>query len=281
VITPYLHHSYARAVLEGLTQAARAADYDVVVCSPTAALRTPRSGLVRQIEELAEGVVVLHPYAYQLPSAGQRGRIPVVTIDHGGQLAAFPSVSVDSYGGACTAVRHLLALGHRRIAHLTGAEEFESARARRRAYEDTLAWAGILPDPRLIATGRYTERGGHDAATVVLRCRPRPTAIFAANDLSAIGALRAAEAAGARVPRDLSVIGFDDVAQAQQVSPQLTTIRQPLFEVGRVACERLLALMRREPLHRAETVLPTELVVRSSTASPPREVGPAASLAAW
>jgi LacI family transcriptional regulator len=257
-------------VLDGLGDAARAAEYDVVACSP-AAVRTPRGRAVREIEERAEGVVVLHPHQCRLPGTGRRGGIPIVTIDHGGDAAAFPAVSVDNYGGGCAAVRHLLALGHRRIAFIAGAEELESARARRRAWEDTLARAGLGPDPRLVAPGRYTERGGREAAAALLRCRPRPTAIFAADDLSAVGALRAAVAAGLAVPRDLSIVGFDDVAEASQVSPQLTTVRQPLFEVGRVAFARLLALMRREPLEPGGAVLPTALVVRGSTTTPSLE----------
>lgn len=269
VITPHLHRSYSSEVLAGIYQEARDAGYDVLVCSPNDGLRAPGS-VVRQIEAHAEGVVVLHAYGFQHPSTAARGRIPLVAIDYAGERPPFPSVAADSYGGARAAMHHLLALGHRRIALITGADEFASAKARRTAYEDALAEAGLPLDPELVGRGKYTERGGHDAAARLLRVRPRPTAIFASNDLSAVGALRAAAALGLRVPRDLSLVGFDDAPEATEADPQLTTVRQPIAEIGRRAFERLLALMQGRPAGELETLVPTKLVVRASTGPPPR-----------
>jgi LacI family transcriptional regulator len=271
VIAPYLDHSYSQEVMAGIHRGAREAGYEVVVCSPEERVRTPSGGIVRLLERSAAGVIALVPYVFDYPSAAPVGRIPIVTIDHGGDHPWYPSVAGDSYQGACAAVRHLLELGHRRIAFIAGVERLASARERHRAWVDTLTQHRLTPDEALVATGRFTRHGGLEAATHLLASRPRPTAIFAANDLSAIGALAAAEAAGLSVPRDLSIVGFDDAAEALQVQPQLTTIRQPIQDLGRVAFEMLLALMQGKRIDSVERLLPTELVVRGSTGPPPRE----------
>jgi LacI family transcriptional regulator len=270
VVSPYLDHSFSREVLAGIHRGARDAGYEVVVCSPEEHVRTPSGGIVRLLERSAAGVVALVPYVYDYPSAAPEGRIPLVTIDHGGDPPWYPSVAADSYQGACAAVQHLVELGHRTVAFIAGVERLASARERRRAWADTLVQHGLTPDEGLVDHGWFTRHGGLEAAARLLERRPRPTAIFAANDLSAIGALAAAEAAGLSVPRDLSLVGFDDVAEAVQVRPQLTTVRQPLQELGRVAFELLLALMQGRRVGAGERLLATELVVRGSTGPPRR-----------
>jgi LacI family transcriptional regulator len=177
-----------------------------------------------------------------------------------------PSVSAAHMSGADQAMRHLLELGHRRIAHITGPKGWVATEDRRRGYRAALASAGILPDPALEAEAIPEIDSGRDAATELLALPDRPTAIFAFNDNIAIGAIQAARARGLRVPEDLSVVGFDDVEHATIVTPALTTVRQPLAEMGRTAVSLLSRLMERQSFETLHVELATRLVVRDSTA---------------
>ncbi len=180
-----------------------------------------------------------------------------------------PSVSAANTSGADQAMRHLLQLGHRRIAQITGPAGWVATEGRRRGYRAALAAAGILPDPALEVEAIPEFEPGRKAAERLLDLADPPTAILAFNDNIAIGAIQAARARGVRVPEDLSVVGFDDVEYATIVTPALTTVRQPLAEMGRTAVSllgRLLEDQRYETLH---VELATRLVVRDSTAPPP------------
>jgi LacI family transcriptional regulator len=179
------------------------------------------------------------------------------------------SVIVDDEAGAALAIRHLLELGHRRIAHVAGPQDADTARRRLRGYRAALRLGGVEAAPESVAEASYDEAAGHLAAAALLRLRPRPTALFAANIRIAIGTLSAVRRARLRVPEDVSVVGFDDTPLASYLDPPLTTVRMPLEELGSVAAESLL---REIGGRRAESVMvdiPPELVVRGSAAPPP------------
>jgi LacI family transcriptional regulator len=167
-------------------------------------------------------------------------------------------------------MRHLLGLGHRRIAQITGPRGWLATEDRRRGYHAALASAGILPDPALEVESIPEIPPGRAAAEQLLDLPERPTAIFAFNDNIAIGAVQAARERGLRVPDDLSVVGFDDVEPATIVSPALTTVRQPLAEMGRTAVSLLNRLLVRQRFETLHIELATRLVVRESTAPPRR-----------
>ena len=170
-------------------------------------------------------------------------------------------------------MRHLLQLGHRRIAQITGPLGWVATEGRRRGYRAALASAGILPDPALEVESIPETGPGWQAAEKLLGLPDRPTAIFAFNDNIAIGAVQAARARGLRVPEDLSIIGFDDVEHATIVTPELTTVRQPLAEMGRTAVSLLMRLLERQRFETLHVELATRLVVRDSTAPPPVRSG--------
>lgn len=174
-----------------------------------------------------------------------------------------PSVSFENKDGAVKMVAHLLRCGHRRIAFLAGAPENEDSAWREAGYREALATADIAFDPQLLGVGRFEEE---TAVTVVTRWlkEKRPIdAIFAADDVSARGAIRAVQLAGLRVPEDIAVVGFDDALLSQYIDPPLTTVKAPIEEAGRAAAQQLLKLINTgtaDPL----TLLPTELVIRRS-----------------
>jgi LacI family transcriptional regulator len=216
------------------------------------------------IGERAEGVIWV-PSTANL-SAGRRlaqAGIPLVLIDPPAQAEGFPAVDLDNYRGGYLATRHLLDLGHRRIALLNRAAPIAFSRERACGYRDALRAAGAAVDETLIVAVGPHIQDGRDA-TMALLDRPNPpTAIFAYADMLAVGALRAAYERGVAVPQQLSVIGFDDIAIAGFLRPALTTIAAPKRERGARAAQLLLGL---ESGHAPAAVrLPVELVVREST----------------
>ena len=170
--------------------------------------------------------------------------------------------------GAREAMQHLIELGHQRIGFITGAMDFGSALDRLRGYKEALEDAGIPFDPKLVCNGDFTQASGHHAASDLLALNERPTAIFASNDLMAFGAMAAAMSMGLRIPEDVSVVGFDDVPVSTLVYPPLTTVRQPLFEMGCRTVDLLVALINAQPIAERTLVLPTKLIVRGTTRAP-------------
>lgn len=168
---------------------------------------------------------------------------PVVMIDDQGLPGALPWVGTDNRAGAYAAVRHLIDLGHRRIGHIQGPSHYQVSLDRYRGYCDALLEAGITPDLELVTRGDFKQPSGRVAGLQLLTKTEHPTAIFAGNDEMAYGVLDAAEEVGLHSPRDLSVVGFDDIAPSAHVRPALTTIRQPLYEMGRQGVELLLSLV--------------------------------------
>ncbi|MEU7427588.1 LacI family DNA-binding transcriptional regulator [Streptomyces sp. NPDC040750] len=172
-------------------------------------------------------------------------------------------VDCDNRGGARTAVRHLVGLGRRRVAHITGALDQTSAVDRLDGYRDVMREVSGASDPRLVEEGDFTPAGGERAMRALLERCPDVDAVFAANDLTALGALRVLRERGRRVPEDVAVIGFDDmVPVAEQTDPPLTTVRQDIEEMGRLMARLLLAGPTREPA--PAVILPTHLIHRSS-----------------
>ncbi|MCI1019061.1 LacI family DNA-binding transcriptional regulator [Microbacterium sp. C5A9] len=196
--------------------------------------------------------------------------IPVVAVDPHTGRADLPTVESDSFGGALAATRHLIELGHRRIGFLAGRPDLRSAGLRDAGYRRALTDAGIPVDPALIGIGRYELEATRESARVMLGGDSRPTAVFAANDLSAIAVVDVAHQLGLRVPADLSVVGFDDVPEATRRALPLTTIQQPMRRLGAVAADMVVTLLSGGEIDEMNVILPTRLIVRATTAAPPR-----------
>jgi LacI family transcriptional regulator len=197
------------------------------------------------------------------------GDVPAVLVNRK-EPGDIPAVLVDDEAGAALAVQHLLSLGHRRVAHVAGPQNADTARRRLEGYLSALSFDGVEARSEwVVEASVYDEAAGHLAATRLLGLEPRPTAIFAANIRLAIGALAAARRLGLSIPEDVSVVGFDDTPLAAFLEPPLTTVRMPLAELGGQAVESLLAEMDGRRASDVLVTLPPELVLRASTAAPP------------
>ena len=268
VLADHLDNPFISSLVTGVVRAAAAANNEVLIYSLVDHEKRPTQNVLRLLQQFTDGVVALLPYEFGFVQALTQSRIPVITIDNPSEHAEFPSIAADSYGGARKAMGHLAELGHKRIAFVTGAEQLESAIQRRRAYDDAVSVLGLARDASLVLKGDYSVEGGRDAGERLVRLKKRPTAVFASNDLSAFGVMSALQKHGLKVPEDISVVGFDDLSAASQMHPALTTVRQPIEDLGRAAVNTLLAMIA--GLHPATTqvTLPTELIVRQSTAAP-------------
>nr|WP_029391151.1 LacI family DNA-binding transcriptional regulator [Streptomyces xiaopingdaonensis] len=194
--------------------------------------------------------------------------IPFVIIDPAGDPDPdVPSVGSANWSGGVAATRHLIESGHRRIGIITGPEDMLCSLARLDGYRSAMSMAGLESDPALVKYGDFHVEGGYDGAKELLSLPEPPTAVFAGSDLQALGCLEAARVSGVRVPRDLSVVGYDDVSVARWASPALTTVHQPLQQMAEEAVQLLLRLRVEEPVT-TRLELATSLVVRKSTAPP-------------
>jgi LacI family transcriptional regulator len=201
----------------------------------------------------------------QLRSAG----IPLIVIDPANTPPPdIPSVGATNWAGGLAATEHLLSLGHRRIGAITGPVDYLCSLARVDGYRSALERTGVVFDPALVRYGDFHHEGGFARAVELLELPEPPTAIFAGSDQQAFGVYEAARQRGLRIPEDLSVVGFDELPVARWASPPLTTIRQPLAEMGSAAAQMLGELIEGTPLRSNRVELSTELIVRESTAAP-------------
>jgi LacI family transcriptional regulator len=198
-----------------------------------------------------------------------RARLPLVVIDPLDQPHAdLTSVGSTNFAGGLAATEHLLSLGHRRVAYLGGPATAACNQARRQGYRAAMETAGVPVPDGYVRTGRYRFSDGLDGGAILLDLPRPPTAVFAGSDETAAGVIEAARAHGLRIPEDLSIVGFDDTQVARYASPPLTTVRQPLREMGGVALRTALRLAAGEKIESHHVELATELVVRRSTAPP-------------
>ena len=265
-----LESEWALEIVRGVERVARQ-HHLAVVLSELEGRRTPGRGWM-------EGVLARRPTGvisvFSDLSESMREQlairgIPYVVVDPTGEpLHDTPSVGATNWNGGLTATRHLLALGHRRIGVIGGPEWILCSRARLDGYRAAMDEAGVEITPDLISHGQFHVAEGIDRGRALLRLKDRPTAIFAGNDLQALGVYQAAREARLHIPEDLSVVGFDDLPVAQWVGPPMTTVRQPLMDMAAAGAEMVVAIARGERPAQTRVELATELVVRESTAPP-------------
>lgn len=225
------------------------------------------------IERRVDGVIAAAPQLEEDAEVADllRAYVPAVSL-HSVPGGGLPVVGSNHRETGLLATRHLLSLGHREIGTITGPFRRRVVRSRLHGYEDALRAAGIEPQEDLVAEADWTPRRAAEATRLLLRRRPRITALFVHNDTMAIGVLSALASAGLRVPADVAVVGCDDVPVAEFLAPPLTTVRVPLAETGEHAVDLLLRVIRGEPLPAEPLRLPVSLVIRGSCGGTP---GPA------
>jgi len=270
LLTQEVANAFSYAVISGVDEGASALDYDLLLCTTHARREKEAEYVARLSHGMVDGLLIILPrglpdYVEELRAAS----FPFVLIDYDADAPGVSSVNATNRIGTRLAIRHLLELGHRRIGFITGRPNVGATQERLMGFREAMTEAGLAIQDSDIAQGDFLERRGHDAALELLSgADDRPTAIFASSDASAFGVLRAARGLGLRVPEDLSVVGFDDVPEASWVTPGLTTVRQPLRQMGIAAVELLLGLLKDPGRPAARVVLETDLIIRGSTAPP-------------
>lgn len=258
---------FSAEILKGVSGAIGGTGYELLAYSggDTAGAHVgwERRSLSRLSGTLIDGAIIVTPTVVDSGVSA-----PVVAIDPHAGPTGMPTVDSDNFDGALTATEHLLALGHRRIGFLGGRTDLESARLREEGYRAALARAGVEVDPELMRVGGYRRESAHAPARELLTLPQRPTAVFAANDLSAIGTMDMARELGITVPDELSVIGFDNVPESALTTPTLTTVAQPIQEMGAAALDLLVAILGGTRDSSSHVRLETRLVERNSTARP-------------
>lgn len=265
-----LESLWALEIIQGVEQVAREHELAVVLTEMQGRLTPGRAWTEQVLARRPTGVVaVFSELTVQQQSQLATRSIPLVVLDPTGEpLHETPSVGATNWSGGMAATRHLLDLGHRRIAMLSGPTQWPCCRARLDGYRAAMDAAGVPVDPALVRVGTLYVEGGLREGAELLRLPDPPTAVFTANDLQALGVYEAARRAGVRIPEDLSVVGFDDLSFTQWAGPPMTTVRQPLVQMGAAAARMVMALAEGGQLEQNRVELATTLIVRESTAPP-------------
>jgi LacI family transcriptional regulator len=267
---PYLLTDYFGLIVSSIAETLELDGRPLVLNAGEAAQRAAVLPTLASRPGISGAIIVLPPESSEQLLDLRAREFPFVVVDPRAPMPRdIAAVSAAHLAGARSITRHLVGLGHRRIGVLAGPHNWLASDGRLAGHTSALADVGVLPDPGLVRSGEPTTQFGYHAAGELLDLPHRPTALVGFNDKVAIGALAAAAQRGLRVPEELSVTGFDDIDLAQASRPQLTTVRQPLQEMGRLAVSLLIRLMERQRLDALHVELATELVVRDSSGPAP------------
>ncbi|ADH62131.1 transcriptional regulator, LacI family [Allomeiothermus silvanus DSM 9946] len=269
IITDILNPFHA-TVAKGVQDAAEKHDYTVFLFNTDEDPEKERRALNVLRGHLPQGLLIV-PTPRTRENLKLVANLPTIELDRESGTPGAHSVMVDNIGGARAAIEHLTALGHRRIGMIVGRLDITTAVERHQGYRDGLAAAGIPYREELVLPGNHREEGGRIAAHALLSRPPgeRPTALFVGNNEMTVGAVLAARELGLRIPQDLSIVGFDDSRWARTMQPALSVVAQPEYDIGFLACETLLSLLRHgKAMQPVRIRLATNLIVRDSTAPP-------------
>lgn len=258
---------FSTEVLKGASRAVHDTGYELMAYAVSRAVEDTTGWERRSLSQLhgtlIDGAVLCTPTTLQVPPG-----VTVVAVDPHAGPTAMPTVDSDNIGGATLATNHLIELGHERIAFIGGRGDLNSSRDREAGFRAAMAEHGLTVQEQYVRGGDYTSGPAAEAVSELIALAEPPTAFFAANDLSAFGALDAIKAAGHTVPGDFSVIGFDNIPEARTCEPALTTIDQPIQQMGALALTMLIDLLAGKDVQVHQRV-PTDLIVRG-TCGPPR-----------
>jgi LacI family transcriptional regulator len=270
-LVPDVGNSYIGSIIRGIDAELVARQYDMLLYTTHRHKLNEAAHVTTIMRGLADGLLLLLPTNVEAYLKWlQQERFPHVLIDYQDVHNELTStVQATNWQGSYDATSYLIELGHRRIGCIVGLQEMQVSLDRLQGYQDALKDHGLDIDPDLIFWGDFFRPEGYKAAQHFLSLADRPTAIVAANDISAFGAMDAVRNAGLHIPSDMSIIGFDDIPEAMHVYPHLTTVRQSMEEMGRVAAQLLFERLEKPDLPGKRVEIPTQLIVRDSTAPAP------------
>jgi LacI family transcriptional regulator len=263
LVVPDIGFPYSIEIMKGINRAIAGSNFDLLLYT-TGDVKKNAAAIHEQHyvsllnKSITDGVIIVASAA-----ADFRTDAPIVAVDPHIPNPNYPSIHATNYQGALDAMSHLLNLGHRRIGFISGRPELVSAERRLRAYKETLQQAGIELDPALITVGDFTSTVGYDCTKQLLALPEPPTAIFAANDQTAIGVYQAAEELNISIPDELSVVGFDNISEAKFMG--LSTVDQFLANMGYIATQMLIKLIQGQTLDDYLYKMPTKLIIRGSS----------------
>jgi LacI family transcriptional regulator len=269
VLVPQLRHTFADVyfgeIVSGIHDRASKLGYKILLEVARSEFIEKKEYLQLYDQKFVDGILFIgansnHKFVKDLRDPGR----PMLLVNNYSREFDLNYVVSNYRYGAWQATQHLVKLGHRRIGFISGGlTEIQTSHDIFESFKDVMQEHGIQVSPWLIADGWLTEEGGMKATEQLLRQEPQITAIFALNDKMALGAIKKLNQVGLRVPHDIAVVGFDDIPQASYAVPGLTTVRQPLYEIGKLSCERLIELIHGK-VERVQEVIPIYLVVRES-----------------
>ncbi len=269
VLVPDLGTGYIGEIIRGIDAELGLSNLDLILYTTHRTASKEANYVANLAKGMVDGLLLVLPRSpADFIGTLTQGNFPFVLIDHQGIGQDCPAVGAANWQGGFTATEYLIKLGHQRIGFITGWMDLGCALDRLDGYRSALRTNHIPEGPELIYEGTFFQPDGFTGASTMLDLTNPPTAIFASNDVMAMGAMDAVRNKGLRIPDDVSVIGFDDIPQASLIRPALTTIRQPLEKMGRVATQMLLELLSHPPKKTERIELPTELIVRDSCRVP-------------
>lgn len=264
---PRFSDPFFSELLAGIGNEAAKQQFDLLVSTRSPDTPQEREAYRRMAEgRLVDGLLVVRTRVsdQRIAYLAEIG-FPFVTFGRSDLRLDFPYVDVDGARGMELVAQHLLDLGHNQLAYISAPEGLMFCNHRHAGLEAVLQRSGLPFTPKQVATGDLTERGGFQAMNELLSLQPRPSAVLCCNDLMAIGAISAAQQRGLVVGRDIAITGFDDIPLAAHAHPPLTTVRQPVYDIGRRICSMLMQIIRGEDLSQRHVLLDPELVVRESS----------------
>lgn len=266
IILPAVHNYYT-ARINAVTEFCRKNDYSVMLANSMESASVEIRNFHLLYEKQVDGILFFASGLTEnhIKTINEiRANIPIVVTDQEFPNSSIPSILHDNYGGACQAVQHLIDIGHSKICYVKGPEFDNSAQLRYKAYLDTLKKNNISLNNDYIFQGDYKFDSGYEIGKNILTLKKKPTAVFASNDLTAIGIIKSLQNKGLSIPEDFSVAGYDNIPAAEYITPSLTTVRQYQHEEGTLAAQTLLNLINNIYVSSKE-MLPSELIIREST----------------
>lgn len=264
LIMPDVISPYCLEIIQGVNHVIARYDYDLLIYTNGNVAKNNTIDQERHFVALLNGSITDGVIVVAGATTDFNTNAPVVIIDPNEEDPEFPAIVAANREGALEAMNYLTGLGHRRIGHITGRLELLSAQQRLEGYKSGLAAAGIPFCKELVQIGDYSIETSRNCALALLHLDEPPTAIIAANDMAAMAVYQAAEEAGLQIPKDLSVIGFDNLRESCHLNPPLTTVDQFIFDTGAIATEMIVKLLRGETLVQNVYRMKTQLVVRGS-----------------